>query len=131
MCMYVCHRQLFVFYQRAHIFAWPLLFTSPSSSLSLCEPHQHFVINMCRQCEEDKNRQKRQTVCLDSKPLFCIVTSGAYMNTEAFSSLKANKNTGRVIDWIHSLKHQAMYAIPCAVLRKASYSYKDCVEDLD
>lgn len=86
---------------------------------------------MCRLWEGDKNRQKRQTVCLDSKPLYCIVTSGADMNIEAFSSLKANTKTGQMIDWIHSSKHKTMHALYSAALHKASYSHKDFTEDLD
>lgn len=61
--------------------------------------------------------KKRQTVCLDSKPLFCVVTSGAYMNTKAFSSLKANKNTN---DWLDSFIETESSA--CTILRCAAQS---------
>lgn len=77
MCVFVCvcvpGTGCFGVYLHAYICAWPLLFNNPSSSLLLF--HQHFVINTYRQCEEDKNRQKRKTISLVSKLLFCIVTS--------------------------------------------------------
>lgn len=97
LCVYACQGQVVLVSICMHTsvpsFHKPKFFT-----LTLWTS-QHFVINTYRQCEKDKNRQKRQTVCLDSKPLFCIVTSGAYMNTKAFSSLKANKKTN---DWLDS-----------------------------
>ncbi len=132
LCVYACWAQDVLVFICVHTAVPDLLFSNKQSSLlELCKSHQHFVINVHRQCEEDKHWQKRQTACLDSMPLFCFVTSDAHVNAEAFSRLKASKEAGQMIDWIHSLKHGPVHAIYSAVLHKASYSHNDLTEDLD